>query len=66
VFKNWDLFGKSPATSFLQGRKLMVGYRRPKKLREFIVRAKVQVSKKEFWIVSVQLAKLLTAKIHRQ
>jgi hypothetical protein len=41
VFGNWDLLGKSPTTSFLHERKLMVGYRRPKNLRELLVRANV-------------------------
>jgi hypothetical protein len=41
VFKNWDLLGKSPTTSFLHDRKLMVGYRRPKNLRDILVRANV-------------------------
>ena len=41
VFNNWDLLGKSPTTSFLHEKRLMVGYRRPKNLREFLVRANV-------------------------
>jgi hypothetical protein len=41
VFRNWDLLGKSPTTSFLHDRKLMVGYRRPKNLRDILVRANV-------------------------
>ena len=39
VLKNWDLLGKSPTTSFLHEKKLMVGYRRPKNLRDILVKA---------------------------
>jgi hypothetical protein len=41
VFNNWDYLGKSPTTSGLHDRKLMVGYRRPKNLKEFLVRANI-------------------------
>jgi hypothetical protein len=41
VLKNWDLLGKSPTTSFLHEKKLMVGYRRPKNLRDILVKANV-------------------------
>jgi hypothetical protein len=41
VHKNWDMLGKSPTTSFLHEKKLMCGYRRPKNLREHLVRADI-------------------------
>ena len=40
-FKNWKQLGRSPTTDFLQRKKLMCGYRRPKNLRDLLVRAKV-------------------------
>ena len=41
VFKNWDLLGKSPTTCALHERKLMLGYRRPKNLKDILVKANV-------------------------
>jgi hypothetical protein len=41
VFNNWEMLGKSPATDFLFERKLMCGYRRPKNLRDHVVRAEI-------------------------
>jgi hypothetical protein len=39
VFNNWELLGKSPTTTGLHEKKLMLGYRRPKNLRDTLVRA---------------------------
>jgi hypothetical protein len=39
VYDNWDMLGKSPATEFLYEKRLMCAYRRPKNLRDMIVRA---------------------------
>jgi hypothetical protein len=41
VFNNWEMLGKSPTTSTLHERKLMLGYRRPKNLKEMLVKANV-------------------------
>jgi hypothetical protein len=41
VFKNWDLLGKSPTTSTLHQRRLMLGDRRPKYMKELLVKANV-------------------------
>jgi hypothetical protein len=41
VFRNWDLLGKSPTTSVLPDKRLMVGYRKPKNVRDILVRANV-------------------------
>ena len=43
VSNNWDLLGKSPNTQKLHKKHLMVGYRRPKNLRDILVRADVTV-----------------------
>jgi hypothetical protein len=39
VHGNWEMLGKSPATDFLYERRLMCGYRRPKNLRDILIRA---------------------------
>ena len=41
VTNNWDLLGKSPNTQKLHEKHLMIGYRRPKNLRDILVRADV-------------------------
>ena len=41
VFDNWDLLGRSPTTSGLHERKLMMGYRRPRNLKELLVKASI-------------------------
>jgi hypothetical protein len=41
VKNNWDFLGKSPTTDFLYERRLMCGYRRPKNLRDQLVRANI-------------------------
>ena len=41
VFKNWRILGTSTSTSYIYQKKLMVGYRRPKNLRDLLVRAKI-------------------------
>jgi hypothetical protein len=41
VYGNWDLLGRSPTTSGLHERKLMMGYRRPKNLKEVLVKATI-------------------------
>jgi hypothetical protein len=41
VRDNWDLLGKSPTTQFIHNKKLICGYRRPKNLRDFLVRAAI-------------------------
>jgi hypothetical protein len=41
VRKNWDLLGKSPTTQFLQNKRLLCGYRRPKNIRDHLVRAAI-------------------------
>jgi hypothetical protein len=41
VRRNWDLSGKSPTTQFIQNKRLLVGYRRPKNMRDYIVRAAI-------------------------
>jgi hypothetical protein len=41
VHDNWEMLGKSPATDFMYERKLMCGYRRPKNLRDSLVRANI-------------------------
>ena len=40
-FENWKQLGRSPTTDFIHRKKLMCGYRRPKNLRDILVRAKV-------------------------
>ena len=44
VTNNWDFLGKSTSTLPLFNKKLMVGYRRPKNLRDLIVRADVRLT----------------------
>jgi hypothetical protein len=39
VFNNWDLLGMSQTTSGLYEQKLMLGYRRPTNLKDFLVKA---------------------------
>jgi hypothetical protein len=41
VRENWEFLGKSPTTSFMYDRKLVCGYRRPKNLRDRLVRANI-------------------------
>ena len=43
VIDNWDFLGKTTTTQFLHDQKIMVGYRRPKNLRDMIVRADVRL-----------------------
>ena len=43
VQNNWDFLGKTTTTQHLFDKKLMVGYRRPKNLRDMIVRADVRL-----------------------
>ena len=45
VHKNWDLLGKSTNTSFLHEKHLLAAYRRPKNLRDILVRADCQIKK---------------------
>ena len=45
VQNNWDILGTSSTTSHIHQRKLLTGYRRPKNLRDILVKA--QVSFKE-------------------
>ena len=42
IYHNWGILGKSQATEELYNRKLRCGYRRPKNLRDLLVRAKVK------------------------
>ena len=39
--KNWDILGKNDETNFLFRKKLMVGYRRPKNIRDILVHANI-------------------------
>jgi hypothetical protein len=41
VYDNWEMLGKSPATDFLFEKKLMCGYRRPKNIKDILVRAEI-------------------------
>ena len=41
VYKNWSYLGINQTTNFLFQKKLMCGYRRPKNLRDHLVKAKV-------------------------
>ena len=41
VHKNWDILGQSPTTDNLFQKKLVVGYRRPKNLRDLLVCAAI-------------------------
>ena len=59
VNKNWDYLGKSSVTQPLHQQKLLVGYRRPKNLRDLIVRADVRLPKKTLPITNTN-AKILT------
>ena len=43
--KNWDYLGKSPITLHLHQKKIMVGYRRPKNLRDLLVKADCSLPK---------------------
>ena len=42
IYHNWEILGKSLATEELYHKKLRCGYRRPKNLRDLLVRAKVK------------------------
>ena len=44
--ENWDYLGKSHMTSFIHEKKIMVGYRRPKNLRDLLVKADCSLPKK--------------------
>ena len=46
TLKNWDYLGKSPITTFIHQKKIMVGYRRPKNLRDLLVKADCRLPKK--------------------
>ena len=39
TFQNWEYMGKSPTTLHIHQKKIMVGYRRPKNLRDLLVKA---------------------------
>jgi hypothetical protein len=41
TYGNWDMLGKSPTTEFIYEKKLMCAYRRPKNLRDLLVRANI-------------------------
>ena len=41
IFKNWKILGSSTTTRHIYEKRLMVGYRRPKNLRDLLVRAKI-------------------------
>ena len=41
IFQNWDILGTSTTTSHVFKKKLMIGYRRPKNLRDLLVRADI-------------------------
>ena len=41
IYNNWDMLGKSPTTDHLHQKHLMCGYKRPKNLRDLLVKAKV-------------------------
>ena len=41
VHNNWDILGQSPTTDILFKKKLVVGYRRPKNLRDLLVNAAI-------------------------
>ena len=41
VFKNWDMLERSPTTDFIYQCKLMCGYRRPKNLSQYLIRANI-------------------------
>ena len=42
IYHNWEILGKSQATEELYHKRLRCGYRRPKNLRDLLVRAKVK------------------------
>ena len=42
---NWDYLGKSPTTQFLHQKRIMMGYRRPKNLRDLLVKADCSLPK---------------------
>jgi len=44
--ENWDYLGKSPMTTHIYQKKIMVGYRRPKNLRDLLVKADCTLPKK--------------------
>ena len=44
--ENWDYLGKSHMTTFIHEKKIMVGYRRPKNLRDLLVKADCSLPKK--------------------
>jgi len=44
--ENWDYLGKSPITTFIHQKKIMVGYRRPKNLRDLLVKADCRLMEK--------------------
>ena len=39
--ENWDILGTSSTTTYIHQKKLMTGYRRPKNLRDLLVKAKI-------------------------
>ena len=41
VESTWDLLGRSCSTRFIRDKNLVVGYRRPKNMRDFLVRARL-------------------------
>ena len=41
MFKNWEVLGRSTTTDFIHQKRLMCGYRRPKNLRDILVRASI-------------------------
>ena len=45
--ENWDYLGKSPITTFIHQKKIVVGYRRPKNLRHLLVKADCSLPKKK-------------------
>ena len=45
IKENWDYLGKSPITTFIHQKKLRVGYRRPKNLRDLLVKAECSLPK---------------------
>jgi len=44
--ENWGYLGKSPLTTSIHQKKIMVGYRRPKNLRDILVRADCSIKRK--------------------
>jgi len=42
---NWDYLGKSPLTTFIHKKKILVGYKRPKNLRDLLVKAECKLPK---------------------